>query len=157
MTRTKTPTPADGRELVNKHFPYDGPHSFDTVIQAARAMDELAEYLGNATGPGNGKHTLQYGAHVHRVIGALSGALGSLGQVLDQLATAEKRVGADPTAYDDQRKTPPATIAAEVAEHLAAARALLVQDPFLGDRNKPTVHKHLQQAHSVSSRIGHND
>jgi hypothetical protein len=152
----RTRTPVNGRELVNAKFPYDGPHSYDTVFEAARAMDELAEYLGNATGPGNGERTLQYGPHVYHVIGALTGALGSLGQVLDQLAAAEKRVGADPTAYDDRRTTPAAEVADGVAKHLAAARSLLMQDPFSGDRDKPTVHSHLSAAHSASSRIGHN-
>jgi len=153
MARTKAPV--DGAELVEKHWPYDGPHSGDSVIEAARAMSTLATYLGNATGPGNGKKTLQYGPQVYRVVGALSGALASLDQVLEQLATAERRIGLDPTAYDDRREKTAAEVAAEAAKQIEAARQLLFQNPFHGDRQKATVHTHLAAAHSTTSRIGH--
>lgn len=154
MARTKTPV--DGRELVGKHWPYDGPHSPDSVAEAARAMSELATYLGNATGPGNGQHTLRYGSQVYRVLGALKGALYSLGQVLDQLAVAENRIGEDPLTYHEDRRTPPTDVTTEVVEQLTAARKLLMHDWTSGEPRVPTVCGHLDQAHSASSILGYN-
>jgi len=153
MARKKSELVVDADELVEQHWPYDGPHSYDSVLQAARAMTALARYLGNATGPGgNGLKTLALGPHVYRVLGAVSGALGSLDQVLEQLADAEKRVGADPTAYDDRRDRPASATTGEVITAIQAARDLLFK--FSG--GQVTVHAHLQTAHSLSSHIGHN-
>jgi hypothetical protein len=157
MTRTKRPAePVGGRELVEQNWGYDGPHSPGAVIEAARAMDQLARYLGNATGPGNGKTTLPHGAAVYTVLGALHSAIYSLDQVLDQLAQAERRAGDDPKSYHDDRKTPASTAAAEAAREIEAARTLLVRD-FLDPRpERPTVCGHLQAAHSAASHLGYN-
>lgn len=153
--RKSTPVLVDAAELVEQNWPYDGPHSPDGVIEAARMMDGLARYLGNATGPGNGTRTLQYGPHVCRVLGALTSTLASLDQVFEQLATAEQRIGADPLSYDHGRDRPASDTTDKVIAGITAARELLFQDPFFGDRQKSTVHTHLEAAYTQASRIGH--
>lgn len=142
MARTKKPL--DGREVVADTWPYDGPHTSDSVIQAARAIDELTNYLANATYGGSAK-TLEYGGHVYRVLGGLCG-LAQLDQVLEQLATAETRLGQDPKAYDDRRDRPAAQTTAEVVEWITGARRLLSQ--AIGQ---------LQAACSAASHIGYDD
>lgn len=154
MARTKTPP--DGRELVDKHFPYDGPHSDDSVLEAAKTVDQLTRYLANATGPGIGKHTLTCGADVYRVLGQISGALANIEQVLGQLADAATRTSADPLAYDDRRDRPASQTAVELVAELTAARKLLFQAWPGGDREASTVHKHLADAHVHSAHLGYN-
>lgn len=144
MGRKKPIAEVNGRELIGANWPYDGPHSVETVIEAARAMDELAQYLGNATYGGSAR-TLQYSPQVARVLGALGGALNNLGQVFDQLATAEERIGQDPKAYDERRDRPAAQSAGESVDLMNAAREGLA-----------SVTAYVQRASSAAYRIGHN-
>lgn len=137
-------TELDGRELVGQTWPYDGPHSSDTVMEAARAIDELVTYLGNATGPGNGRATLKYRPTVYRVLGALSGTLAGLDQVLEQLGDAETRIGKNTKAYDDRRDRPAAATAGEVVQLVKFAR-----------KHLETAHANVALAHSAASHIGH--
>jgi hypothetical protein len=151
----RTKTPPDGRELVDKHFPYDGPHSDEAVLQAAKALDQLARYIANATGPGNGKHTLTCGADVYRVLGQMNGALASIEQVLVQLGDAAKRTAADPLAYDDRRDRPASQTAGELVAELTAARKLLFQPWPDSDHEANTVHSHVAAAHIHSAHLGY--
>lgn len=137
-------TELDGRELVGENWPYDGPHSSDTVMEAARAIDELVTYLSNATAPGNGEKVLKYGPTVYRVLGALGGALAGLDQVLKQIGDAETRIGESPKAYDDRRDRPAATTTSEVTVHVELARKQL-----------ETARASIALAHSAASHIGH--
>lgn len=49
MTRRKPKAAPDVDALVQRHWPYDGPHSHELVLTAAEAMVELAGYINNAT------------------------------------------------------------------------------------------------------------
>lgn len=149
----RTTTPPDGRELVDKHFPYDGPHSYESVLQAAKAVDELVRYIANATGPGNGQQTLEHGACTYRVLGHISSAVGGLDQVIDQFADATRRAGKDPLSYDDRRNRPASQTTDEVVGELVAARKLLFQE---WPSKVTTVHSHLAAALGHASHLGHN-
>lgn len=140
----KTIEPVNGRELVGANWPYDGPHTGDTVTEAARAMDELARYLGNAT-YGGAAETLQYSAQVARVLGGLGGALSNLDQVLEQLAVAEQRIGQDPKAYDERRDRPATESADECVNRIDQAREALMHATAF-----------VQRASTAAYRIGHN-
>jgi hypothetical protein len=148
-------TPPDGRLLVDKAFPYDGPHSDDSVLEAAKAADQLTRYIANATSPGNGNHTLPYGAAVYRVLSQMSGVLANIEQVLGQLGDAATRTGADVLAYDDRRDRPASQTASELVIELTAARKLLFQAWPDGDREANTVHSHVAAAHVHSAHLGY--
>jgi hypothetical protein len=150
----RTKTPPDGRELVDKHFPYDGPHSDDHVLEAAKAVDQLVRYLSNATGPGNGEHTLTCGADVRRVLGQVAGAMASVYEVVDNLGQAATRTAADPLAYDERRDRPASQTAGELVVELNAARKLLFE-PFDFEHETKTVHSHLAAAQVHASRLGY--
>lgn len=131
---------ADGADVVNQHWPYDGPHSADRVREAAAALPALVRYLNNATGPGSGQATVEYPATVDHVIGELQTATSGLDQLLSQLAGAlEWQAAASATTdeyqqatdymvpvygavYDDRGDRPGAQTAHTAAESIEDAR-----------------------------------
>lgn len=132
-----------GRETINQRWPYDGPHSEDTVLEAARAIHELVEYLNNATFGGT-KKTLRYSPQVARILGSLGSGLSGLDQLLEQLMVAETRIGKDPKAHDERRDRPASQSANEAVEHIGQARKLLAQTSSA-----------LLSASTAAFRIGH--
>lgn len=134
---------ANGRELVNNYWPYDGPHNDDKVIEAARAADELTQYISNAVYGGTAK-TLPYGSSVARLLGAFSSTLSNMEEVLGHLIVAEQRIGQDPTAYDERRDRPASATTAEAVTHITAARVHLEQ-----------TRDQMRKATSAAYRIGH--
>ena len=116
---------SDERELVDaiaECVPYDGPHSADTVTDAARGLSVLVRYLNNATGPGNTRTTLKWAATAHRVLGDLGAAVHGLDQLFAQLAAATARQASDLTLYDDRRDHPGADTARALAAELGELR-----------------------------------
>ncbi len=149
-----TPTPtgrtdvmADGRELldaIQECVPYDGPHSADTVADAARGLSVLVRYLNNATGPGNGRTTLESATTVYRVLGGLGAAAGGLDQLFKQLAGGMDRQATDPTLYDDRRDRPGADTAHALAALLSELRG-----------TAGGLAWSLDQARELSAHLGH--
>ncbi|TCO57190.1 hypothetical protein [Actinocrispum wychmicini] len=111
-----------GDDVVDHHWPYDGPHNDDQTTQAAAAISRLVRYLNNATGPGHSDSALPYAAIGYRVISNLTNAVHGLRQLLPQLAEFLERQAADPTLYDDRRGGPNAMPADDTAS--AAAYSL---------------------------------
>ncbi|MGH3484667.1 MAG: hypothetical protein ACRDPQ_15715 [Nocardioidaceae bacterium] len=107
---------------VRRALPYDGPHSADTVLEAASRLDALVRYLNNATGAWNGKQTLRQASVVHNVLGGVEGAVFGLDQLLTQLAVALDRLAADPSLYDDRSDRPAAETAHDAADRVRDAR-----------------------------------
>ena len=128
---------------IERLFPYDGPHSAETVATAAQAVNRLVRYLNNATGPWNAPHTLEWGATIYRVVGALSGSVDGMEQLFDQLRIAAEAQATDPTAYDDRRDRPAATTAHELAATINDARGRLGE-----------VAAELDRAHSLAGHLG---
>lgn len=114
-------------DLIEQHFPYDGPHSADTIRGAAATLAELVRYLNNATGPGNARRTLEWAATIDRVLGTLNTALYGLDQLLGQLAEGMRAQATDPTLYDDRRDRPGKDTAHLAAAEIAAATPHLSQ------------------------------
>jgi hypothetical protein len=104
-------------EVVQQHWPYDGPHSDATMASAAQAIAELVRYLNNAAwsvkldGPG-----------LYSVLSPLAGGLLSLDQLLGQLHAAAHSLVDDPTLYDDRRDRPGEHTAVDVADAIGDAR-----------------------------------
>src|SRR5918992_2131628 len=92
--------------VVGRVLPYDGPHSADTVEEAASGLPVLVRYLSNATGPWDGETTLRYAPTVDVVLGGLHAAAYGMDQLLSQLADALERHAGDPSLYDDRRDRP---------------------------------------------------
>lgn len=112
----------DFSDALEYYFPYDGPHSRDSVTDAATGAAALIRYMNNATGPGNGKRTLDWAATVYQVAGGVHALVANLDQLLSQLADAMQRQASNPTLYDDRRDRPAAETAREVAQRLDDAR-----------------------------------
>ena len=65
-------------------FPLDGPHSPQSVLQAAELIAEGMRYLNRATAPGAGG--LETPGDVYSLLGALGDVPGRLPQLLGQIA-----------------------------------------------------------------------
>jgi len=106
-----------GREVVEYHWPYDGPHSPDHVVEAASALSALVRYLSNATRPGQASRTLPYAASVHGVLDGLGGAVGGVEQLLRQLIVVVRDQSA--YVYDDRGDRPGSATAAQLVARLS--------------------------------------
>ncbi len=92
---------ASGQEVVEQHWPYDGPHGFHRTSTAAETMDQLVRYLNNATCIDT---TLPHAASGHDVIRGVGSAIHGLDQLLEQLAQFYLRHAAtNPDLYGDRR------------------------------------------------------
>ncbi len=138
---------SDERELpdaIEECVPYDGPHSPDTVADAARGLAALVRYLNNATGPGTGRTTLAWAPTVYRVLSGLGPAVHGLDQLLEQLAAAMTRQAKDPTVYDDRRDRPGADTAHALATQLSELRGAA-----------SGLARGVDQAWELSAHLGH--
>ncbi len=102
-------------DAIRECAPYDGPHTADTVTDAAHGLSALVRYLNNATGPGNARTTLAWAPTVHRVLEGVAAAVHGLDQLFTQLAAAMTRQATDPTLYDDRPGRPGADTARALA------------------------------------------
>ena len=101
-------------------LPTDGPHTPDTVLDAARALSDLVDYLGRATTDPDTADALD-GLLIN-----LSDTTRGLDQVLRQISTAARRVGLEPRLRDDRGEdVDPADTAETVADAAAEARIRL--------------------------------
>jgi hypothetical protein len=133
--------PESVRLQIERALPYDGPHSADSVRDAANGVYALVRYLNNATGPWNGETTLRLAPAVDDVLGGLHSAAYALDQLLSQLASALTRQADDPTLYDDRRDRPAAGVAADASDRILAARdAAMALAETLTDVRARTVH-----------------
>lgn len=77
-------------DAIEERWPYDGPHSPETIINAAQGLERLVRYMDNAS---------QYPSlfdqpwQVHDMLLAVHGALYGLDQLLDQAAVALEHLG----------------------------------------------------------------
>lgn len=121
----------DAERWVATEFPYDGPHSPESVMDAATAIRELTRYLANAM---QSEQAVPYAAITRRMLNSLSSATSMQMQVLGQLADHMDRFTEDVTLYHeetpytersgriDQRAV--ATLQDAAAQTRKAARAL---------------------------------
>ncbi|TNC19078.1 hypothetical protein [Amycolatopsis alkalitolerans] len=108
-------------DVLGQYVPYDGPHSRETVLDAARSISALVRYINNATSPG--RTTLAWAHTVCSTTSSLCAAVHGMDQLFDQLTTAIERE--DPTRYydGDHRNRELARVkSAEAARYLETAR-----------------------------------
>ncbi|GAB3916217.1 hypothetical protein GCM10029964_128910 [Kibdelosporangium lantanae] len=132
----------DVEDIIERHWPYDGPHEADTVIDAANAISGLVRYMNNAT---QYRHTLQYAPQVNRVLGALGGAAYGLDQLVDQLKDTVYRLAQDKTLYDDRHNRPGSQTASELIAELVKVQAAAGE----------LAHA-IDGARTYSNHLGHN-
>lgn len=127
-------------DLIAQCLPYDGPHSEDTVRDAAAGVSALVRYLNNATGPGNGTRALRHAATVDAVVADVESAVYGLDQLLRQLESAMDRQAADPSLYDDRHDRPAGQTAdrAEALIEEARRRSALLADALQAVRQHTT-------------------
>lgn len=111
----------DTRDLIEDHFPFDGPHTPDSVAAAASCVDDLTRYLANATWPY--KQVTKRAPRLRPVVAQLSNGLGHLPQVFQQIAAALDNIADDPSLFDDRRSAafPGADTARAAADELRLA------------------------------------
>ncbi len=120
-------------------YPADRPHTPETVIAAARTVDDLIRHLNHATIRG---HALADPADLCSVLAALSEAAMKLPQLLDQLAMVAGSYVDRAGLYDSHGVNPRVT-ATDVKTSLSvvAGRAYKLIDP-------------LRAAHEAAARLG---
>lgn len=125
-------------------WPYDGPHSPETVTDAARAISLLVRYINNATST---RRRYRYMSDVAQVANPLAAAAYGLDQLLDQMSTAIDQHIATGGLYDDQSPADP---------DAAIAKADLAVNRIVRARSAPGVlAKQLLELGSTTSTIGH--
>lgn len=130
----------DAYEIVEQRWPFDGPHSDDTVHSAAMAARQLVRYMANAT-----YRPVGSGPALWRIVSALREAVVGLEQVLRQLAeSASGAVADDASLFDDRHDRPGADTASEVAILLRHARGTLMETATA-----------LSLASAAASHLGH--
>lgn len=135
----------DFTDVIEEHFPFDGPHTPEKVRDAASGLSQLVRYLNNATGPGNGTNSLPYAPHAYRLLGSVHSTVDGLDQLLDQVAGALNRHAGDSTLYDDRGgDSDGGTTAQDAVEVLDEARRTLALS-----------RTHLDEAWGLSSHLGH--
>lgn len=116
MSRHDEDRIADPYELVEQHWPYDGPYSDDLTTAATLMIARLGRYLNNATQKRDG---LPYIAVVGRVLAELHASVAGYEQLLVQLAGyIEREAETNPSVYDDRYDRPGAAAARELAGDL---------------------------------------
>lgn len=106
----------DPYELVERHWPYDGPYSDEHTVSAALMIARLGRYLNNATQKRDG---LPYIAVVGRLLVGLHAAVAGYQQLLVQLDRfVEREAETNPSVYDDRRDRPGAVTAHELGRDI---------------------------------------
>lgn len=145
-------------ELIEDKLPYDGPHSRDTVIEAAAGINHLMRYLNNATQPVTAERTLEWVSTIYDVLGNIKGAAYKLDQLLEQLSMAATAAAEDPSVYDassstEERHAEGAQAARELADALTEMRPTVRVSPD-GLRTVGGLARQLEDAHNLASRLG---
>jgi hypothetical protein len=134
----------DAYEVVDQRWPFDGPHSEESVTEAATAVARLVRYLNNATWPGK-KHVAS-GPAMYRVLSNLNSTTYGLRQLLEQLRDTAATLAGDGSMYDDRRDRPAKGTAVEAASHLDSALQSL--DPLI---------RAVERATSLTCHLGHEE
>jgi hypothetical protein len=131
--------------LVDSVWPFDGPHSADSVEAAAVALGRLVRYLNNATGY---SRSLPYAATAYRVTSNLASMAGLLPQLLDQLAQFMEQQAGDPSLYDDRRNG-----------NYPAHRTALAVSAALGEARRAagSMGAVMERAASAASHLGNDE
>lgn len=130
-------------DAVATFLPYDGPHTSDTVSDAATALNQITRYLNNATRPH--KKSLEWASTTHGILNSLASTVGKFDQLLDQLEKAMVHQSTQDSLYDDRYDRNPAVTALEAAEHIADARNYAA-----------ALHEALATASNTASHLGNN-
>lgn len=132
----------DAYEVVEQNWPYDGPHSDETVESAATAVGQLVRYLSNATWPY--KKVVASGPTLYRVLSSVNASAYGLRQLLEQLQTTAVDLAEDESMYDDRRDRPARTTAVDTAA--ALGEALRALGPLI---------RAVEHASSLTCHLGH--
>lgn len=107
-------------DIIEKHWPYDGPHTVGSVITAADALVSLTRYLNNATrSPG----ALESAITTDCVLRSVRIAVGRLDQFARQVAASLRAQAQCGSLFDDRGYPAGADTAEHAAELLSTARA----------------------------------
>lgn len=126
-------------EIVERYWPYDGPHSEKKLELAAKVIDGLVRYMNNALWS-----VSPNGPSTYRVLSGLNSAVYGLDQLFEQLGRSVGRLIEDPTMYDDRRDRPAPQTALELEASVLQAKRHL--EPLRGE---------MDYAARTASHLGH--
>lgn len=135
-------TAPKGYEVVEDHWPYDGPYGHYHTTSAAAAIERLVRYLNNATGKDAG---LPWPPTSYQVLSEVAAAARGLDQLLQQIGERLEEVDTS-NAYDDRRDRPAEETIADVQVELDVSLGVL-----------STLADHLSRAANHASHLGLND
>ena len=119
MSRYDNNALPDPWEIVEAHWPYDGPYSDEHTSTAATMIQRLGRYLNNATQKRDG---LPYVAVVAQLLAELHATVVGYEQLLRQLAGfLDREAETDSGLYDDRYDRPGSDTAHRAADALRAA------------------------------------
>jgi len=162
------PYAGDTGDVIETVFPYDGPHSRDTVTDGARAMAAIGRYLNNAT---QQTRIVGDGQALAAVVGNVKTVLFQLDQLLEQTAGAALRLAENPELYSDQTPYPGeggraqwltdrhddgVRAAMQVADTLHEVRGKLVVWDSEGFMPVGGLARELEAPHSLANQLGMN-
>lgn len=128
-------------EAVEIALPYDGPHTSDSITDAAGALNQITRYLNNATQPY--KKSLEWASTTHNILNSLASTAAKFDQLLDQLEKAMVKQSQGESLYDDRYDRAASDTALETASAIAHAR------PYAAG-----LAATLSQASSTASHLG---
>lgn len=91
----------DRERIVERHWPYDGPHDAEAITSAGEAVAELPRYLSNATLTRRGV----LAPDLYVLLGTLDESLGSLRQLTRQLGQSVEGYSQDTALRTDRDPT----------------------------------------------------
>jgi hypothetical protein len=136
----------DRDDVVHVLWPYDGPYSHDSLVQAAHAFSALVRYENNATQESKG--TLGWASTVAGIVSGLHAGVAGLNQLTTQLAVSLLDQANNPTLYDNRRSPehPADETARRGAVQLQEARQAL-----------QVAAEKLAAAHQTANRLGNEE
>lgn len=134
-----------GEDVVDQHWPFDGPHSAKRTTDALDAVARLVRYLDNATSSPDGLGSAQ---ETYNALGGLSDTAGRLPQLLQQLSAWANELATDTSLGHDAFKAEGSKPAAETA-----TRAATQLDEAVGHTNR--LYESLNGAREHLSHLYH--
>lgn len=134
-----------GEDVVDQHWPFDGPHSATRTTDACDGLARLVRYLDNATSSPVGLGSAQ---ETYHALGGLADTAGRLPQLLHQLSAWTNELAKDTSLGHDAFKAEGPKPAAETA-----TRAATQLDDAVTHANR--LYETLSAAHEHLSHLYH--
>ncbi|QLY33291.1 hypothetical protein H0264_14565 [Nocardia huaxiensis] len=118
MSRRHQADPINGVEVVQRHWPLDGPYTAESIVAATDAIGELHRYLAHAT-IGSARNALPNAPGAYPLFGNLAYSAHIHGEVLRNLSRWAGDLAGDSSLRHDEYRGPDQTPARTAAQDAA--------------------------------------